>query len=59
MLQKSVYPYEYMNDWKNVSEPLLLEKENFYSNLKVLLLKNVNEHAAEIWRELGIKNLCQ
>ena len=33
LLQKVVYPYEYMNDWKKFNETLLREKEDFYSNL--------------------------
>ena len=32
-LQKGIYPYEYMDDWKKVNETLLSGKEAFYSNL--------------------------
>ena len=33
LLQKSVYPYEYMNDWEEFNLTLLPEKEDFYSHL--------------------------
>ena len=29
LLQKGVYPYEYMNDWEKFNETLLAEKEDF------------------------------
>ena len=34
LLWKSVYPYEYMDDWENFNEALLPVKENFYSHFK-------------------------
>ena len=36
LLQKSVFPYEYMDDWEKFNETMLPEKEDFYSNLKGL-----------------------
>ena len=33
MLQKGVYPYEYMDAWEAFNETLLFEKEDFYSYL--------------------------
>ena len=38
MLQKGIYPYEYMDDWEKFDETSLLEKEDFYSHLKMELL---------------------
>ena len=35
MLQKVVYPYEYMDKWKKFNETLLPEKEDFYSHLNM------------------------
>ena len=31
LLQKGVYPYEYMHNWEKFNELLLPEKEYFYS----------------------------
>ena len=31
MLQKGIYPYEYIDDWKKFNEASLSEKEDFYS----------------------------
>ena len=31
LLQKGVYPYEYMDDWQKFNETFLPEKEDFYS----------------------------
>ena len=33
LLQKGVYPYKYMDDWKKLTETSLLEKKDFYSHL--------------------------
>ena len=35
LLRRGAYSYEYMNDWEKVNEKLLLEKEEFYSNLNI------------------------
>ena len=35
MLQKCVFPYEYMDDWEKLNETLLPEKDDFYNNLKM------------------------
>ena len=35
MLQKYVYSYKYMQDWKKISEKSLLEQEDFYSDLNM------------------------
>ena len=34
MLQKGVYPYEYINDWEKFNEASLPEKD-FYSHLNM------------------------
>ena len=33
LLQKDVYPYEYMDNWEKFNERSLAEKEDFYSHL--------------------------
>ena len=35
LLQKSIYLYEYMNDWGKLDETSLSEKEDFYSHLNM------------------------
>ena len=35
LLQKGVYPYEYINDWEKFNEISLYEKEDFYSDLNM------------------------
>ena len=33
LLQKGVYPYEYMDDWEKLNETLLPEKADFHGHL--------------------------
>ena len=35
LLQKGVYPYKYMDDWKKFNETLLPEKDDFHSHLNL------------------------
>ena len=35
LLRKSVYPYEYMDNWERFNEMSLPSKESFYSNLNM------------------------
>ena len=35
LLQKGVYPHEYMDDWEKFNKTSLPEKENFYSHLNM------------------------
>ena len=58
MLQKDVYPYEYMDDWEKVNETLLPEKENFYSQLNMEDLTDADyTHAKTVCKDFEIKNL--
>ena len=35
MLQKAVYPYEYVDDWEKFNKTPLRNKEDFYSHLNI------------------------
>ena len=35
MLRKDVYPYEYMDDWKNFNETGVPGTEDYYSHLNI------------------------
>ena len=35
LLQKKIYPYEYVDDWEKINETSLPEKERFYSHLNM------------------------
>ena len=35
LLRKSVYPYEYMDDWEKFNEASLPEKKDLYSHLNM------------------------
>ena len=42
LLRKSVYIYEYMDDWEKFNETKLLEKEEFYSKLNLEDITDAN-----------------
>ena len=58
LLQKGVYPYEYMDSWEKSDETTLPPKEVFYSHLN---LENIGDedyaHAQKIWQVFEIKDL--
>ena len=57
LLWKSVYPYDYMNDWERFNEIALPEKERFYNNLNMEDITDVDyAHATRVCR-LWNKNL--
>ena len=54
LLRRGAYPYECMNDWEKVNEKLLLEKEEFYSNLNIENIINSDyNHAKRICDDFG------
>ena len=58
LLGKSVYPYEYMDDWEKFNETSLPEKENFYSHLNIEDITDADyAHAKRVCRDFEIKNL--
>ena len=57
MLQKLVYPYEYMDDWEKFNETSLPEKENFCSHLNTEDITNANyAHAKRVCKDFELKN---
>ena len=51
MLQKGVYPYEYMDDWKKYNKTSLPEKEDFYSHLNMEDITNADYvHWKTVWK---------
>ena len=60
LLQKGVYPYEYMDSFEKFNETSLLPKEVFYSTLKMEKVKDKDyEHAKRVWNEFGIQTMGQ
>ena len=57
LLQKGVYPYEYMDDWEKFNETLL-EKEDFYSHLNMEDITDADyAHSKRVCKDFEIKNL--
>ena len=57
---KSVYPYEYMNDWEKFNEPSLPEKEDFYNHLKMKDTTDADYvHTKRICKGFEIKKLWE
>ena len=42
LLRKGVYPYEYMDEWEKFRETSLPQKEEFYSNLNMIDITDVD-----------------
>ena len=58
LLQKGVYPYEYMDSWERFNETSLPDKESFYSELnKENITDEEYAHAQKVWEVFKIKNL--
>ena len=59
MLQKGVYPYEYMDGWERFNETLPT-KRKFYSNLAMDSITDADyEHAKGVGKDFGLQNLGQ
>ena len=47
--QKTVYPYEYMDDWKKFRETSVPEKEDFYGHLNMEHIADADyKHAKKV-----------
>ena len=58
LLRKSVYPYEYMDDWEQFDETLLPQKEDFYSHLNMEDITDADYvHAKRVCKDFVMKNL--
>ena len=58
MLQKGIYPYEYMTDVDKLSVTKLPSKECFSSSLSSTMLSDEDyEHAKKVFNTFGCKNL--
>ena len=42
MLRKGIYPYEYMDSWEKFNETSLPIKEDFYSNLNMVDIDDID-----------------
>ena len=57
LLQKSVYPYEYIDNWQKFSETSLPKKEDFYSHLNMEDNTDADyAHAKRVCKDFETKN---
>ena len=58
MLRKEVYPYEYEDTWERFSEISLPSKEDFYSNLNMEDISDIDyRHANNVFKRFKLENL--
>ena len=58
LLRKGVYPYEYMDNWSRFDEEKLPDKSNFYNNLNMEEISEIDyRHAEKVFNKSNIKNL--
>ena len=58
MLRKRVYTYEYADTWERFSEILLLSKEDFYSNLNMEDISDIDyRHSNNVFKVFKLENL--
>ena len=58
LLRKGVYPYEYMDTWERFSEISLPSKEDFYSNLNMEYINDIDyRHANNVFKGFKLENL--
>ena len=60
LLRKGVYPYEYVDNWERFSEISLPSKENFYSNLNMEDIIDIEYRPANnVFKRFELENLGQ
>ena len=60
LLRKGVYPYEYVDNWERFSETSLPSKEDFYSNLNMENIDDIDyRHANNVFKRFELENLGQ
>ena len=58
LLRKGVYPYEYMDNWERFSEISLPSKKDFYSNLNMEDISDIDyRHANNVFKVFKLENL--
>ena len=58
LLRKGVYPYEYMDSWERFNETSLPSKEDFYSNLNVEDIDEIDyRHGNNLFKSFKLDNL--
>ena len=58
LIQKGIYPYEYMDDWDKFRENVLPPNEAFYSKLATAGVNEEDyEHARRVWSKFEMNNL--
>ena len=58
LLQKCVYPYEYMDEWEKINKTSLPKKEDFYSHLNMEdIIAADYVQAKRVCKDFEIKNL--
>ena len=57
MLRKRVYPYEYTNSWERFNEKLLPSKTDFYSNLNMEDINDIEYIHANVFKRFKLENL--
>ena len=58
LLRKGVYPYEYVDNWERFSEASLPSKEDFYSNLNMEDISDIDyRHANNVFKGFKLDNL--
>ena len=58
LIQKGIYPHEYMTNWDKFKEMKLLPREAFYSKLDMAGVREKDyEHTRRVWKEFGLKDL--
>ena len=60
LLRKGVYPYEYMDSWERFNETSLPSKEDFYSNLNMEDIDDIDyRHGDNVFKRFKLENLGQ
>ena len=58
LLRKGIYPYEYADAWETFSELSLPSKEDFYSNLNMEDISDIDyRHANNVFKVFKLENL--
>ena len=60
LLRKGIYPYEYMDSWERFNETSLPSKEDFYSNLNMEDIDDIDyRHGNNVFKRFKLENLGQ